>query len=102
MKPGAYAAMIRSLTLSLHKVEGNDSGDVNTSEGDLIAGLRDYLEGTNPGLPVVTFEEIGWAWLAGAEHATGEYAPTRAAYKALHKALRLHRDPQAEAWEENR
>ena len=80
-------AILDSLTKSLHETEGNDSGDVNTEEGDLIAGVRDYIESTatNP-LDERAVAEVAYAWLAGAEHETGDHSSTRVAFRALRKA----------------
>lgn len=87
MDESVKAAILASLTESLYEAEGNRSGDVETDEGDLIAGVRDYLDSTI----VETFDkravaEIAYAWLAGAEHESANTDSNRKAYTALRKA----------------
>jgi hypothetical protein len=79
--------VLDTLDEALADVEGNKTGDVNTEEGDRIAGLRDYLENTaTDDLNTRAVAEIAYAFLAGIEHASGYTHESRPAYAAIRKA----------------
>jgi len=87
------AAILASLTASLaehNRTIGETYGDPDTDAyddiGDAIAGVRDYIESTQPSVTGTALAEVAYAFLAGIEHASAEPAGVRPAYAALRKA----------------
>jgi hypothetical protein len=85
------AAISRSLSESLQEAEGTlgtDNFDVKTTTGDLIAGVRDYLDETAADqLDRRAISEVAYAWLAGGSYVGFILSHEKsAAYAALRKA----------------